>query len=159
MWLTNNYELASIRCVTFDKMKNFPEGNALGAWDPEKFDLEDTAMAMITMKNGMMIYMETAWITNMQQEAPGVIASIVDMVGPTFECSVRTTKMVDGELKTDINNIDKPVDMNAYDINNWIDAIQNNGQPAILPEQAATVNRVIEAIYESAATGKTIFFD
>jgi len=165
MWLTNNYEVASVRGVTFDKMKNFPEGNALGAWDPEKFDVEDTAMAMITMKNGMVIYMETAWITNMQQEAPGVIASIagtkagVDMVGPTFECSVRTTKMVDGELKTDINNIDKPVDMNAYDINHWIDAIQNDGQPAILPEQAATVTRVIEAIYESAATGKTIFFD
>lgn len=67
--------------------------------------------------------------------------------------------MVDGELKTDINNIDKPVDMNAYDINHWIDAIQNDGEPAILPEQAATVTRVIEAIYESAATGKTIFFD
>lgn len=165
MWLTNNYEVASVRGVTFDKMKNFPEGNALGAWDPENFDVEDTAMAMITMKNGMMIYMETAWISNMMQEAPGVIASLagtkagVDMVGPTFECSVRTTKMVDGELKTEINNLDKPVDMNAYDINHWIDAIKNGGQPAILPEQAATVTRVIEAIYESAATGKTIFFD
>ncbi|SCP98212.1 Gfo/Idh/MocA family protein [Anaerobium acetethylicum] len=165
MWLTNNYEVESVRGVTFDKMKNFPEGNALGSWDPENFDVEDTAMAMITMKNGMMIYMETAWITNMQQEAPGVIASIagtkagVDMVGPTFECSVRTTKMVDGELKTEINNIDKPVDMNAYDINHWIDAIQNDGEPAILPEQAATVTRVIEAIYESAKTGKTIYFD
>jgi len=165
MWLTNNYEVESVRGVTFDKMKNFPEGNALGSWDPGNFDVEDTAMAMITMKNGMMIYMETAWITNMQQEAPGVIASLagtkagVDMVGPTFECSVRTTKMVDGELKTEINNIDKPVDMNAYDINHWIDAIQNDGEPAILPEQAATVTRVIEAIYESAKTGKTIYFD
>jgi predicted dehydrogenase len=165
MWLTNNYEVASVRGVTFDKMKNFPEGNALGSWDPENFDVEDTAMAMITMKNGMMIYMETAWISNMMQEAPGVIASIagtkagVDMIGPTFECSVRTTKMVDGQLKTDINNLDKSVDMNAYDINHWIDAIHNDGQPAILPEQAATVTRVIEAIYESAATGKTIFLD
>lgn len=165
MWLTDNYEVESVRGVTFDKMKNFPEGNSLGPWNPENFDVEDTAMAMITMKNGMMIYMETAWITNMMQEAPGVIASIagtkagVDMVGPTFECSVRTTKMVEGELKTEIENIEEPVDMNAYDINHWIDAIKNDRDPAILPEQAATVTRVIEAIYESAATGKTIFFD
>ena len=44
-------------------------------------------------------------------------------------------------------------------VNHWIDAIQNDGQPAVLPEQAAVVTRVIEAIYESAATGKTIVFD
>ena len=48
--------------------------------------------------------------------------------------------------------------MNAYDINHWIDAIQNDTDPAVLPEQAATVTRVIEAIYESARTGETIHF-
>ena len=165
MWLTNNYDVATVRGVTFDKMKDFPEGNALGPWDPQNFDVEDTAMALITMKNGMMIYMETAWATNMQQEAPGVIASLagtkagVDMVGPTFESSVRVTKMVDGKLNTEITNLDTPVNMNEYDINHWIDAIHNDGQPAVLPEQAAVVTRVIEAIYESAATGKTIVFD
>ena len=110
MWLAGNYEVASVRGVTFDKMKNYPEGNSLGPWDPDNFDVEDTAMAMITMKNGMMIYMETAWITNMIQDAPGVVASIagtkagVDMAGPTFEASVRVTKMVEGELKTEIRS-------------------------------------------------------
>ena len=165
MWLTDNYDVATVRGVTFDKMKDFPEGNDLGPWDPQNFDVEDTAMALITMKNGMMIYMETAWATNMQQEAPGVIASLagtkagVDMVGPTFESSVRVTKMVDGKLNTETTNLDTPVNMNEYDINHWIDAIKNDGQPAVLPEQAAVVTRVIEAIYESAATGKTIAFD
>lgn len=164
MWITGNYEVESVRGVSFDKMKYNTEGNALGPWDPEKFDVEDTAMAMITMKNGMMIYMETAWITNMIQDAPGVVASLagtkagVDMFGPKFEASLRVTKMVDGELKTEVSTIDEPVNMNEYDINHWIDAIQNDGQPAVLPEQAAVVTRVIEAIYESASTGKTIFF-
>ena len=49
--------------------------------------------------------------------------------------------------------------MNEYDINHWIDAIQNDGDPAVLPEQAAIVTKVIEAIYESARTNKTIVFD
>lgn len=164
MWITSNYEVESVRGVSFDKMKYNTEGNALGPWDPEKFDVEDTAMAMITMKNGMMIYMETAWITNMIQDAPGVVASLagtkagVDMFGPKFEASLRVTKMTDGELKTEVSTIDEPVNMNEYDINHWIDSIQNDGQPAVLPEQAAVVTRVIEAIYESASTGKTIFF-
>ena len=67
--------------------------------------------------------------------------------------------MVDGELKTEIKTIEEPVNMNEYDINHWIDAIQNDGDPAVLPEQAAIVTKVIEAIYESARTNKTIVFD
>lgn len=165
MWLTNNYDVATVRGVTFDKMKDFPEGNDLGPWDPENFDVEDTAMAMITMKNGAMFYVETAWVSNMQQEAPGIIASIagtkagVDMVGPGFEDSIRVTKMVDGKLTTEITSPAEKYNMWEYDMDRWIDCIIRGTEPAVLPEQAATVTRVIEAIYKSAETGETIVFD
>ena len=165
MWLTDNYDVASVRGVTFDRMKYYPDGNDLGPWYPENFDVEDTAMAMITMKNGMMIYMETAWLINMLQEAPGVVASVAgtkagaDMVGPGFCSSVRVNEFVDGKLTVTSPEVPAADNMNEYDINHWIEAIKNDGEPAVLPEQAAVVTRVIEAIYESAATGKTIFFD
>ena len=165
MWLTNNYDVKSVYGVTFDKMKNFPEGNDLGPWDPENFDVEDTAFAMITMKNGMVIYMETAWATNLQQSAIGVVAEIggnkagADMVGPGFENHVRTTKIVDGKLTTSTEKIEEPMNMNEYDLMHWIDAIQTDGNPLILPEQQAVVVRVIEAIYKSAATGQVVYFD
>jgi predicted dehydrogenase len=165
MWLTDNYDVKCVYGVTFDKMKNFPEGNDLGPWDPENFDVEDTALAMITMKNEMVIYMETAWATNLQQSAIGVVAEIggneagADMVGPGFENHVRTTKIVDGKLTTTTEKIEEPMNMNEYDLMHWIDAIQTGGDPLILPEQQAVVVRVIEAIYESAATGKVVYFD
>lgn len=165
MWLTNNFDVATVRGVTFDKMKDYPEANDLGPWDPENFDVEDTAMAMITMKNGAMFYVETAWISNMQQEAPGIIASIagtkagVDMVGPGFEEAVRVTKVVDGKLTTDTTIVEEKYNMWEYDMDKWIEAILEDKDPATLPEEAAVVTRVIEAIYESAATGKTIVFD
>ena len=82
-----------------------------------------------------------------------------DMVGPGFENHVRITHIVDGELKTETEKIEEPVNMNQYDIDHWIDAIQNDGEPAVLPEQAATVVRVIEAIYESAKTGQVVYFE
>ena len=165
MWLTDNYDVKCVYGVTFDKMKNFPEGNDLGPWDPENFDVEDTAFAMITMKNGMVIYMETAWATNLQQSAIGVVAEIggneagADMVGPGFENHVRTTKIVDGKLTTTTEKIEEPMNMNEYDLMHWIDAIQTGGDPLILPEQQAVVVRVIEAIYESARTGQVVYFD
>ena len=49
--------------------------------------------------------------------------------------------------------------MMEYDLFHWIDAIQTNGDPLILPEQQAVVVRVIEAIYESARTGKVVYLD
>ena len=165
MWLTDNYDVKSVYGMTFDKMKNFPEGNDLGPWDPKHFDVEDTAFAMITMKNGMVIYMETAWATNLQQSAIGVVAEIggnkagADMVGPGFENHVRTTKIVDGKLTTPTEKIAEPMNMNEYDILHWIDAIQTGGDPLVLPEQQAVVVRVIEAIYKSAATGQVVYFD
>lgn len=165
MWLTNNYDVATVRGVTFDKMKDFPEGNDLGPWDPNDFDVEDTAMAMITMKNGMMIYMETAWCSNMLQEAPGIIASIAgtkagaDMVGPGFEEAVRVTKMVDGKLTTETKIPEEKYNMWEYDMDRWVNAVVHDGEPAVTAEQAAVVTRVIEAIYKSAETGETIVFD
>ena len=165
MWLTNNYDVATVRGVSFDKMKNFPEGNDLGPWDPNNFDVEDTAMAMITMKNGMMIYMETAWCSNMLQEAPGIIASVAgtkagaDMVGPGFEEAVRVTKMVDGKLTSETKIPEEKYNMWEYDMNRWVNAVAHDGEPAVTAEQAAVVTRVIEAIYKSAETGKTIVFD
>ena len=84
-------------------------------------------MAMITMKNGAMFYIETAWRTNMLQEAPGIICSVAgtlagaDMVGPGFEDSVRITKMVGGEMKTEITSPEAKDDMWEYDMTKWVE--------------------------------------
>ena len=165
MWLTNNYDVATVRGVTFDKMKNFPDANDLGPWDPEHFDVEDTAMAMITMKNGLLIYVETAWCSNMLQEAPGIIASIAgnkagaDMVGPGFEEAVRVTKEVDGKLVTQTRIPEQKYNMWEYDMDRWVEAVTTGSEPAVTSRQAAIVTRVIEAIYQSAETGETVHFD
>ena len=41
----------------------------------------------------------------------------------------------------------------------WIDAIDKDTDPVVLPEQAIVVTRILEAIYESSKTGKPVFFN
>ena len=41
----------------------------------------------------------------------------------------------------------------------WVDALYGEGELFVTPEQALTVTKVLDAIYESARTGKTIYFD
>ena len=165
MWITDNYEVESVYAMTFDKMKNFPDcDNALGPWDPEHFDVEDSGMAMIRMKNGMLIYLEVAWVCNMMSAAPGFAESIcgtkagADMVGG-FGNTVRKIGTFDGKFGTETETLEVKHNNNDYDINHWIDAIQTGSEPAVLPEQAAVVTRVIEAIYKSAETGRPVVFD
>jgi predicted dehydrogenase len=41
----------------------------------------------------------------------------------------------------------------------WINAVVNDTDPCVLPEQAFTVTRILEGIYESAKTGQPYYFD
>jgi predicted dehydrogenase len=41
----------------------------------------------------------------------------------------------------------------------WIQAIENDTDPVVTPEQACVVSEILEAIYESAKTGKAIYFN
>ena len=41
----------------------------------------------------------------------------------------------------------------------WIDAIKNDKEPAVTPEQAYTVSRILDGIYTSAKTGKPFYFE
>ena len=41
----------------------------------------------------------------------------------------------------------------------WLKALRDGTKPCVLPEQALVVSQILEAIYESYKTGKTIYFD
>ena len=50
-------------------------------------------------------------------------------------------------------------DMGALEAKQWINAIINDTDPCVLPEQAYCVTRILEGIYESAKTGKPYYFE
>jgi len=41
----------------------------------------------------------------------------------------------------------------------WLDCINNDTEPLVKPEQALVVTQILEAIYTSARTGKTVEID
>ena len=41
----------------------------------------------------------------------------------------------------------------------WIDAVKNDTDVVVKPEQAIVVTKILEAIYQSAREGKPVFFD
>ncbi|MNJ73930.1 hypothetical protein D3C77_707930 [compost metagenome] len=55
----------------------------------------------------------------------------------------------DGEQETDATREAKA----------WVEAILEDKEPLVKPEQALVVTEILEAIYTSARTGKTVYFD
>ena len=41
----------------------------------------------------------------------------------------------------------------------WIDAIVNDTEQIVKPEQACVVSEILEAIYVSSETGKPVYFE
>lgn len=175
LWLMNNYKPVSVLGQTFQKLKDYPEGNMFGPWNPETFETEDSAFGMVKMSNGATIYIEAAWAINMLNCKDAMVTLCgteggSEMFGDNWENEgyIITNKVSDGVL-VDIQPAKAAgvygfggVDMSdpkIMEARHWIDSIKNNTEPFVKPEEAAVVTKILEAIYKSAETGKAVYFD
>ena len=54
---------------------------------------------------------------------------------------------------------DEQLSSSEYEARQWIQAVVEDIDPIVLPRQAAVVTRIIEAIYQSGRSGRTVYFD
>ncbi len=172
LWMMDNYEPESVMGSVFRKLADTKNAaNAWGPWDPKKFTVEDSAFGMIKMKNGATIWLESSWALNtlLVDEAKTILCGTkagADMLGEGGALRIN------GERFS--NTYTQEIDLGAggvafYDGKNesaadvearmWIAHVLDDKKPLLTkPEQAIVVTQLLEAIYESAKTGKTVTF-
>ena len=169
LWMMDNYKPKSVMGSVFHKLSPTKNAaNAWGPWDPEKFTVEDSAFGFVTMQNGATIIIETAWAINLVDTAEAQCILAGTKAGADFKGGLR----INGESQSALylNSIQlsasgvafyegKSSDPALEEARAWIAAIRNDTPPVVLPEQALVVSEILEAIYESASTGKAIYFD
>ena len=170
LWTMNNYKPKYCVGTTFHKLNNDKDqGNMWGNWDPEKFTVEDSAFGFVVMENGATINLESAWALNMidVREATTLVCGTkaggdlydgvrINGIRNNSQYVLRPTLNPQGAAFYEGANAGDPSSVEAAQ---WIDAILNDTDPCVLPEQAYTVTRILEGIYESAKTGKPYYFD
>lgn len=177
LWYMGNYEVASVSGSVFSKLRDKPEGNIGGEWDPTAFTVEDSAFGYITMKNGACVFLEAAWALNVKEsrEACVTLAGVdggAELAQTGLVWTPTLNHVVGGELVTTAPDFggeyfgtesrsgDSPfLELGAREARLWVDAIKNDGQPLVRAEQACVVTEVLDAVYRSAATGQTVRFD
>lgn len=169
LWMMNNYEPASVTGSTYRKLADQTEtGNAWGDWDPKKFTVEDSAFGFIKMKNGATIVLEASWALNSLDVDEAKTSLCGTKAGADMKDGLRINRVHHGRQCVEKPSLgaggvafydgteEKPADIEAEVFYNAV----TKGTPlTVEPEQALVVTQLLEAIYESAKTGKTIYFD
>ena len=168
LWLLDNYDVLSVKAHCYNKMKGKSEYNIWGPWPEEEFRVEDSGFAMITMKNGVTIMLEAAWLINMlSDDNKATLCGTeggADMFG---EKGVRLNGVKYGKpyvLEPSLEDAGAPFAIQTLcpeftESRVWLDAIKNDTEVYVKPEQAMVVSQILDAVYRSSETGKEIFFD
>ncbi len=169
LWMMNNYEPESVTGSTYRKLADQKDtGNAWGDWDPEIFTVEDSAFGFIKMKNGATIHLEAAWALNSLEVDEAKTSLCGTKAGADMKDGLRINRVQYGKQCIEKPGLDaagvaffdadadKPEDTEQKI---FYEAIVEGKPLTVLPEQAMVVTQILEAIYESANTGKTVYFD
>ena len=171
LWMMDNYKPVSVMGSVYEKLGHLPEaveGNMFGPWDPETYEVEDSAFGYIKFENGATVFLEASWAINMRdsKEASTTLCGTragaeinSGMSYPVNELIINNT--CHGMLMENRNSAAGNI---AYfeggaaapenvEARQWLDAILNDTEPLVKPEQAFTVTKILDAIYRSAAQG------
>ena len=170
LYLMNNYEPEMVVGKTHKSLEHPEAGNIWGDNGVSTTALEEAACAFIRMKNGATIMLETSWALNTDEpieEGSCVLCGskaglslknnnlrvnkveLGRQVVTSVDCSAGGVAFYDGASMS-------PADAEARA---WIDAIVNDTEQIVKPEQACVVSEILEAIYVSSKTGKPVFFE
>ncbi|WP_404454709.1 Gfo/Idh/MocA family oxidoreductase [Virgibacillus necropolis] len=169
LWMMDNYKPKSVMGSTFHKLGEHKDAaNAWGPWDPEKFTVEDSAFGFITMENGATIILESSWAINSLEVDEAKCSLSGTEGGADMKDGLRINGEEFGKLYTTNVELDNS-GVAFYDGESesdadlearlWIESLLHDTEPTVKPNEALVVTQILEAIYESAKTGKAVYFD
>ncbi|MDD2954804.1 MAG: Gfo/Idh/MocA family oxidoreductase [Oscillospiraceae bacterium] len=180
LWIMDNYKPVSVLGSTFDKLGRTLHGDEQGTeghWDEKTYEVEDAAVGLVKFENGATVFLESSWILNTtcQKQAMatfyGTKAGVeMDYASPDGGEGTNRKLVINhisaGCPAVEQIYLEEPENASSDLIFNypgataecktWLDAISGKGQLVVYPEQACVVTQILEAIYQSAATGKLV---
>lgn len=169
LWMMDNYEPEMVVGTSYKKLGDQENAaNPWGDWNKDEFTVEDSAFGFIRMKNGATIVLESSWALNIRESGEAQTTLCGTKAGADMKDGVHLNFVKNNRQVVETPSLSsggvafydgKKLDSSALESRVWIDAIINDTDVITTPEQAITVTRILEAIYESAKTGKPVYFD
>lgn len=166
LWMMNNYKPKTVLGTVYHKLGHRENAaNAFGPWDPKQFTVEDSAFGFITMEDGSSIMLESSWALNTLNVGEALTSLHGTEAGADMWDGLRINgesygRLYVNKIETDIGGVafyeGQQESEGDRETRMWIESVIHDTEPLVLPEQAYVVTQILEAIYESAKTGKAI---
>lgn len=149
--------------ATYTKFGRDPEEIKFnwGSWDPTRFELEDFAAGFVRFDSGLTMVIETAWAANVSHRgevgrlrvlgAKGGLEAEGHEALTDIGFHSRTSSFLT-DTKPLLPNADLPLEMTKA----FIKSIQEGVEPPVTGWQSIILHAIMDAIYESASTGKEV---
>lgn len=159
--LMDNFQPQSVTGITHARFG--PRGLGAGTWGLSEidkkavFDVDDYGAALIKLKGGKSVILEAAWAAHLPEPSHGVQLYGTEGGGCVFPAQVyrRSGQPPAYEVITpESMKLTYPEDR----LRHFVDCILDRKKPLVAPEQSLTVQKIIDAIYRSARTGREVRF-
>ena len=162
LYVLGDFKVHSVSGVTYAEFG--PRGLGEGGWGlserpGRQFDVDDFATALIKLKSGASVVLEAVWAmhserrNDMNVELYGTDGAI-DTYGERLY-----RQQADGYHIIDSPDAGELTYPHASRFHHFVNVILGREEPCVTLEQALAVQRVLDAIYASAATGREVIFD
>ncbi|MNX17528.1 putative oxidoreductase YcjS [compost metagenome] len=169
LWMLDNYSPKMVLGTAYHKLSQRENAaNAWGPWDPAAFTVEDSAFGMIVMENGATIMLESSWALKSLEVDEAKCTLSGTEGGADMKNGLRINGENHGRLyvsEVDLNSggvafySGASEDAPDVEMRMWLQAIEQDTDPVVTPEQAYVVSQILEAIYESARTGEAVYLN
>lgn len=171
LWLTDNFEPAYAVGTSYDRLiRRGSEANRWGSWDEKMIETEDCAFGFVVMRNGMTLSIESSYALNVLEEKEASVDLFSAEAGIFLrqEAEVTFVTELEGRMCRTDNRLQEsvrtltperegqsPAERELEDVLRKIRCEEPDNTQAW---QTSVTASVIDAIYESARTGRTIYF-
>lgn len=153
LWMMDNYKPKYVVGNAYHKLSSTKNAaNAWGAWDPEKFTVEDSAIGFIVMENGATIYLESSWAIN----SLDVKEAKTTLMGTKAGADMNDGLTINGEdhgllyekkVELETGGVDfydgTGDDPALKEAESLYAAVVNDTEPLVKPEQALVVTQIL----------------
>ena len=150
-------EPKTVMGVTHTRLGNQEPGvTTMGAWDYQRYTVEDICNALIRFENGASLMVETSFIANIEP----MEELQVRLVGTRAGCKFFPFTVF-GEEHGTLTNTGQawfPEGGSGFEreVAHFVRCIRGEAEPVSTPEEAVKIQRILEAAYRSAESGASV---
>lgn len=158
LYLLDDFDAATVSGSTFAKFGPRQQGE--GSWgkseiDPAKpFDVEDLAIALIKLRSGRTVLLECAWACHQPLDDFNGTHLFGTEAGLALPNLHLFRNGPNGYLTEAVRPLPPLVHPNRT--HHFIDCLLGRAEPFVPMEQSLAVQRILDAIYESARSGREV---